>query len=203
MSGRFWCPKFVDESHEKQVDIVAKRLGGSTAIEEVVAPERKTVIVSVKEHRKISRGSYDYEKKHKRDSKVGEIGERLVLEHERNLLKAQGIENIEDVVFLTSENREYGNSYPCDIISYNPENGEKIFIEVKTTTENSTTPFYISAKEVDFSKENANNYKLYRVYDVLNETENPKFYITKGDVEENYTLVGDAYIAYREIIHKR
>ena len=191
------------EIFEKQVDIVAKRLGGSTVIEEVVAPERKTVIVSVKEHRKISRGSYDYEKKHKRDSKVGEIGERLVLEHERNLLKAQGIENIEDVVFLTSENREYGNSYPCDIISYNPENGEKIFIEVKTTTENSTTPFYISAKEVDFSKENANNYKLYRVYDVLNETENPKFYITKGDVEENYTLVGDTYIAYREIIHKR
>ena len=41
------------------------------------------------------------------------------------------------------------------------------------------------------------------MYDVLNETENPKFYITKGDVEENYTLVGDTYIAYREIIHKR
>lgn len=188
---------------EEQVDVVAKRLDGSTEIEEVAAPERKTVIASVKEKRKVSRGSHDYEKKHKRDSKIGEIGERLVLEHERKILRERGVEDVENIVFLTSENREYGNSYPCDIISYNPKNDEKVFIEVKTTTEESTTPFYISAGEVEFSKDNASNYKLYRVYDVLNENENPKFYITYGDVEDNYTLVGDRYIAYRELIKKR
>lgn len=188
------------EIFENEVDVAAKRIDGSTEIQETAAPERKIVAVSVGENHRVSRGSYDYNRKHKRDTKIGEIGERLVLEYERNKLLECGIENVESLVFLTSEHQEYGNSYPCDIISYDPESDSEVYIEVKTTTEKSTTPFFISSGEVEFSKKHAMNYKLYRVYDVLNKTDNPKFYVTYGDVEDNYTLKCDKYIAYRDIL---
>lgn len=186
-----------------EADVVAKRIDGSSEIQETAAPERLIVTVSVEENHRVRRGSHDYNRKHKRDTKIGEIGERLVLEYERNKLIECGIENVESLVFLTSEHQEYGNSYPCDIISYDPESDSEVYIEVKTTTEKSTTPFFISMGEVEFSKKYANNYKLYRVYDVLSKTEKPKFYVTFGDVEENYTLVGERYIAYREIINEK
>lgn len=191
-----------EEMFEDKIDIVEKRVNGSSKLEEVEAPERKSITISIKENTKAARGSHDYSKKHKRDTKIGEIGEHLVLEYERDKLRGRGIANVENLVFLTSESKDYGNSYPCDIVSFDPENNSKIYIEVKTTTEKANTPFYISVGEVTFSKENSESYKLYRVYDVLNEISNPKFFVTTGDVENNYTLVSDRYIAYRDIIVK-
>ena len=63
-------------------------------------------------------------------------------------------------------------------LSYIDENKDEHFVEVKTGESNS---FYISPKELQFAKDNANNYKLYIVYNLDKDEPNyrilpPKFW---------------------------
>lgn len=61
------------------------------------------------------------------------------------------------------------DSFGYDILSKN-DNGNDIFIEVKTTTylkeEVGSKTFYISSNEIDFYDSNKAGYRLYRVYDI-------------------------------------
>ena len=111
-----------------------------------------------------------------------------------------GVEDVESKVFLTSENPDYGNSFPCDIISINDSTGDTLYIEVKTTKEGIDTPFYISIEEVLFSEEHRENYSLYRVFDVMNPKKTPGFYETTGYVGDNFTLNSNKYVALRDIV---
>ena len=117
-------------------------------------------------------------------------------------MEAAGIDDIERRLIRTSDNKEYGNAYPCDIISVDIETGATIYIEVKTTRYAADTPFYISEDERAFSEINASVYRLYRVFDAIR-TKEPKFYETFGYVGDNFTLTSDRYIATRDIDEKK
>lgn len=67
-------------------------------------------------------------------------------------------------VSLEDDSAEY------DILSYDVDNKQKIYIGVKTTTGNKLTPFYISEGEIEFSKKKPNQYRLYRIFNFKNTT---------------------------------
>ena len=65
-----------------------------------------------------------------------------------------------------------------DILSFDEE-GNELFIEVKTTNGGAQTPFYLSALEMAVSGNNASKYRLYRVYDFLKA---PKLRVIIGNI---------------------
>ena len=181
---------------EQNIEEVEDILESKIVLEKVDAPERRKRKSKVT-LRKSGAKNRNFEKINKENKLTGEIGEKLVLDYEREKLRGLSISDVEEKVFLTSSKKEqYGNAYPCDIISYDPTTGKEIFIEVKTTRSGIDTPFYISAEEVQFSVEHSKNYKLYRVFDALMGGV-PKFYETIGKVEDNFLLENERYIASR------
>ena len=74
-----------------------------------------------------------------------------------------------------------------DIQSFDVENMQPIFIEVKTTTGNEFAPFYISKGELEFSAENSTQYRLYRLFNLKGNS--AKYYELTGDISNNDNVV--------------
>ena len=163
------------------------------------APERKERKAKIKTDSNARTHNRDFEKEAESSNKIGKLGEQLALAYERNRLKESGITDVEDKVFLTSDNPAYGNAYPCDLISVD-NSGNTVYIEVKSTQGASTAPFFISKEELKFSEDHKDSYRLYRFYNVMKKATIPKFYETDGYVGDNFTLICDRYIAIRDII---
>lgn len=90
--------------------------------------------------------------------RIGEIGEEIVLKHEQEILKANGLNNLANKVKRVSiENCREG----YDILSYSLTGIEK-YIEVKSSTKNYDS-FYISENELKYAKNNIEGYYLYLV----------------------------------------
>ena len=138
-------------------------------------------------------GKIDYVKKTIRDLKVGLHGEALVVEYEKEKLVSFGREDLaEKVRWVSKESDQYG----YDIESFDIDsNGIEysIKIEVKTTTSQIDTEFYISKKEVEASLKYKNKYCLYRLYDA--KSQKPKFYRVYGAITENFYLDPVSYMA--------
>lgn len=182
----------------EDINDVEEILDARVMLEKADVPERK------KRKSKVTNGTRttgnknrNFNKSNKENKLTGDLGEKLVLDYERGVLEKLGIADVEDKVFTTaSKKEEYGNAYPCDIISFDPSRDEQVFIEVKTTRGNAETPFFISREEVQFSIDNAEKYKLYRVYEAFSNGK-PKFYEVPGKVEDNFSLEEEKYIATR------
>ena len=134
----------------------------------------------------------DYIKKAKSDAEIGNLGELLVLEYERQRLSNNAFlsKYADKVVRVSVKSDGYG----YDIVSYDLFGLEvkKIFIEVKTTKNRVDIEFPVSKGEVDKSKELKKQYFVYRVYDVLKD---PKFYRVAAAIEEHFTLDPITYLA--------
>lgn len=190
--------KDYEEVFEEEVEAIEEILDSKAELLKVDAPERKLRKATV-EHKKSVDGPRhrNFDESDKKNKKTGDLGERLVFDYEKSRLLAAGITDIEDRLILASEDPQYGNAYPCDIISIDPESASVIYIEVKTTRYSAESPFYISEDERKFSEEHASQYRLYRVFDAIR-TKEPKFYETTGYVGDNFTLISDRYIATRD-----
>lgn len=121
----------------------------------------------------------DSENKNRHNILFGTMGELFVFKQEQLRL---------------AEFKNKGKFYPkyiakkddfagYDILSYN-EDGSLRYIEVKTTPDALETPFYMSDREVEFSKQNAANYYLYRVYEFDKISCVGKIEILKGSMEK-------------------
>lgn len=124
----------------------------------------------------------DYAAKEIKNKKLGLIGEKLVLNYEINQLLSHGLEDLANKVVHTSEIEGDGAGY--DIKSFD-DFGNIKYIEVKTTRGSINTDFYMSPREILFSKKHPEKFYLYRVFD-LDEQNNGEFYVFKGDIEENF-----------------
>lgn len=104
-------------------------------------------------------------KEAERLAQIGLNGELFVLKMEAEKLEKRNIIGYPDHVALKS------NNYGYDILSLD-ENGEEIFIEVKTTTRKKDDPyskkFFVSNHEIKTFEANKSRYKIYRVYDIEN-----------------------------------
>ncbi len=129
---------------------------------------------------KKSKTKHDYLKESIKNIDIGERGEKLVYEQEKkkliNALKSGKKINIKECLkWVAIEDDSAG----YDILSLDINTMQPMYIEVKTTTYSKSTPFYMSQGEIDFSKKNASNYHLYRIYNL------------KNDVAEYFELTGD------------
>lgn len=140
--------------------------------------------------------NFDYISKNKRDAIIGELGEQRVLESEKKKLNEIGRNDLAESVEWTS--KIHGDGLGYDIKSWDIENGLKVrkYIEVKTTTSNKETPFYITRNEIEKSKQLKDNYYIYRVFNFKKDDGILKYYILKGDIAETCELVPETYKVY-------
>lgn len=108
--------------------------------------------------------------------RIGDMGELLVLEFEKQKLKSFNISKSPVHISKTK-----GDGCGFDILSFN-EKGEEIFIEVKTTTKDKNHPFYITLHELEKSKLAGHRFILYRLFNLNLENETAQFYIHKGEL---------------------
>jgi hypothetical protein len=74
-----------------------------------------------------------------------------------------------------------GDGAGYDIKSFTVD-GQIKFIEVKSTKGTASAAFFISPNEVEFSRKNAKNFYLYRLYDVDSTNRSAKVYVLSGDL---------------------
>ncbi|MBR4051958.1 MAG: DUF3883 domain-containing protein [Alistipes sp.] len=132
---------------------------------------------------KPSKNNIDYVKEASKQRSLGKWGEYYVVSTENKRLKVFGEKCIHKSI------ERGGDGYGYDILSYNDDGSER-YIEVKTTKGDFNTPFYLSDRELEFSKQHKDNYYLYRVYDYSLENKTGKIAIIKGSMEEyaNYPI---------------
>lgn len=183
------------QSLEKQVDTFVEQ--EPPPINDVVwsevlesAPERINLPPQT-EMRDFTPRYFNFAEREVINRRLGKRGEEFVLQFEKNRLSLLNREDLAKEVEWTSDERGDGAGY--DIRSFNPESEKELFIEVKTSTGGKYQPFYISENEVAFSKEYAQSYSLYRVF---NFKRGPKLFMLPGDINQNAQLVVNSYKAF-------
>lgn len=117
----------------------------------------------------------DYILRQKENNRLGAAGEQWVYAYEKKRLLAAGRKDLAKKVEWVAQKDD---SKGYDILSFDEE-GNELFIEVKTTNGGIQTPFYLSALEMAVSSNNASKYRLYRVYDFLKA---PKLRVIIGNI---------------------
>ena len=127
--------------------------------------------------------------------KNGKINEQTIFNYEVNKMISVGEKELakEMQEFFTNKK----NNEPYDIISFQlSKEGkyEKIYIEVKSTKGNESTPIDITERELDFAVKNKENYYIYRI---INSSSHDRYVkIIKGDPREKFRLEPTAYKIY-------
>ena len=151
---------------------------------EVDAPKREPMEPAVREpgHWMPTSARRNYLELEARNSQLGRAGEELVLQFERERLwqagKGQLAERIDHVASTV------GDHLGFDIHSFE-EDGRDRLIEVKTTRFGMATPFFVTANEVNVSRDRAPEYQLYRVFDFAR---SPHLFRLQGCLERTCTL---------------
>lgn len=107
----------------------------------------------------------DYLSLHETFIKIGRLGEKYVLEFEKERLQKLNSKYAEYVSDLPS----FDNTNGYDILSYT-ESGTKVYIEVKTTSNKNNVPFYLSQHEYEFANKIWSKGGKYFIYRVINVT---------------------------------
>lgn len=136
----------------------------------------------------------DFEELHAVNKEIGIQGEVFILNLEISNLLDAGRPDLAAQVQHTSQVNGDGKGF--DILSYTPD-GEIKYIEVKTTINDQSNPFYMSRNELVFSGLFSENYYLYRVYNFDPMKCTGKYYVIKGNVEDSFRLEPYQYKVYR------
>jgi len=129
----------------------------------------------------------------------GTMGEKLVVEFEKEKLKKAGRLDLVDKIDWIAEKYD---GYGYDIISYeiDENNHEKcIYIEVKSTSGSATSPFEITLNEIATSEENGDNYYIYRVFNLHEDSKEIHLYRLKGKIQNHFNLKPIVYRATLKI----
>lgn len=104
------------------------------------------------------------------------MGELLVLEYEKARLKKAGIYKIPE-----HKSKSEGDGIGYDILSYD-DNGNEKYIEVKTTRQAYSAPFFVTSNELERSRKDAEKFVLYRLFEFDDNHNRSKYLIHKGDL---------------------
>ncbi len=105
---------------------------------------------------------YDPAARDQRNRRLGKSGEECVLHSERARLVSADRSDLARKVRWVSQ--EDGDGAGFDILSFNPQ-GQERFLEVKTTVGHRLTPFFLSRNEKEFSDENVERFRIFRLFD--------------------------------------
>ncbi|MCP5349302.1 MAG: DUF3883 domain-containing protein [Gammaproteobacteria bacterium] len=157
-----------------------------------VLPER--LAAAAKSNRRFLARKPNYVEREARNRRLGEAGERFVLEFEKYRLAKLGRSDLAKEVAWSSKDEGDGLGY--DIRSFQVEGDivrdEEHFIEVKTTNSGKELPFLITDNELAFSREQATRYSLYRVYRF---GEKARLFQLRGAIDDFVTLQPTLYRA--------
>jgi hypothetical protein len=121
-----------------------------------------------------SGSSTDYIQKAHRNKRIGDLGELLILKYERDITDPSSVKH---------HSKDIGDGLGYDILSKD-ENGEDKYIEVKTTAGGLNTPFYVTANELERSKQDSDRFYLYRLYNFDEKKNQGDLHIIQGSLEE-------------------
>jgi hypothetical protein len=124
----------------------------------------------------------DYLEREALNRSLGLAGEDFALRFERWRLAQLGAAQLAERVIHVSQTEGDGLGY--DIRSFEPD-GSTRFIEVKTTSFGERTPFFVSANELRFARENAPQFHLYRLFEFRTM---PRLFQLDGAIEGNCNL---------------
>lgn len=138
----------------------------------------------------------NYTRRYKNLKKIGDAGELLAIEVERQRLIAEGREDLANRIEHVA--RTIGDGLGFDILSFEKSGSDyrEKYIEVKTTTGGKNKPFDITANEVEVSEEKGEQYCIYRFYGVSSTAKEIRYYECRGAIKNNFTLEATAYKAY-------
>ena len=131
----------------------------------------------------------DYLEREAHNRSLGLAGEDFALRFERWRLAELGAGQLADKVEHVSQTRGDGLGY--DILSFEASGRER-FVEVKTTSFGQKTPFFVSASEVRFAQKNADQFRLYRLFDFR---AGPRLFELDGEIEKHCLLDPSTYRA--------
>ncbi len=123
----------------------------------------------------------DYAEREKRNKIIGILGELFILQYEMQRCQKRPSK------LVTHVSKSIGDGLGYDIMSYDNE-GNKKYIEVKTTKGDLNTPFYITRNELEKSKIEKDSYYLYRVFNFDEKNNTADLKIIQGDLTEYCSL---------------
>lgn len=132
---------------------------------------------------------YDPAARDQRNRHLGKSGEERVFHSERARLVSAGRGDLAQKVRWVSQ--EDGDGAGYDILSFNPK-GEERFLEVKTTVGHRLTPFYLSRNEKEFSDENIDRFRIFRLFDFAR---TPRAFKIRPPLEQHTHLQPEVYKA--------
>lgn len=174
-----WSFEHSETLPSAQFDFVPSRAQPIT----VELPPSSLSSPDVRRKRRVRR--MDFEKFQQEQKRVGDIGEKLVLEYERLRLTEAGFSDLGDRIIHVS--RELGDGAGYDVHSYETDGTDR-FIEVKTTTGPSETPFHVSINELEVSKKLADKFVLYRLFDLDDATLTAKMFAVRGPLDQQFHM---------------
>jgi hypothetical protein len=149
----------------------------------VVSPPALEEVVKVaRERRLYLPRKLDFAARDESNRRLGRAGEQWVLEFEQQRLHALGLASLFERVDWVADRLGDGAGY--DILSFESE-GEKRYIEVKTTNGAHASSFIISRNELDFAQDAGDEFHLYRVF---NFRKAPHLYTLRGDLAKQLHL---------------
>lgn len=134
--------------------------------------------------RKYNRAERDFQNR-----ETGRLGEEFVFNLERQKLVDAGLPKLAEKVEWTA--RDKGDGVGYDIKSFNRAGDERL-IEVKATTGDDRTPFFITRTEYDVAQTNSARWRLVRLFDL---NKKPAFFRLKPPLLERLNLSVDTWRA--------
>jgi len=130
----------------------------------------------------------NYLEKEQNNRKLGEKGEKLVIEYEKWELRRIRKDSLAEKVRWIA--KEEGDGAGFDILSKYC-NGKDKYVEVKTTKLSKETPFYFTQNELLFSKDHSKDYHLFRLFNFEKDT---KMFTKTGSLD---TICISTPVTYR------
>lgn len=118
----------------------------------------------------------NYIENEQENKRLGDLGELLVLEYEKAKLKKAGINKMPE-----QKSKSEGDGIGYDILSYDGNGNEK-YIEVKTTKQTYSSPFFITQNELERSKKDSGKFVLYRLFEFDDNNNRSKYFTYTGDL---------------------
>ncbi|MDO9233249.1 MAG: DUF3427 domain-containing protein [Methylotenera sp.] len=163
---------------------------------ETKSPDKREIKDGVSTEQFKSIKQTDYASRDLKNRRLGLAGEELVVSHEKTILINAGRKDLADKVRHVA--KEEGDGAGYDILSFK-ENGDKKYIEVKTTQGGRNSQFYVSMNEVNFSEKHPDFYHLYRLYNYDEATNTSDFFVLEGVLSKLVKLTPTNFKASFEI----
>ncbi|MCY1353338.1 hypothetical protein D9M69_396760 [compost metagenome] len=165
--------KIVDALEE--VKSPGQKTYSAVLVDSPTKEEAQTLVIPAAGRVRLPR-KLDYAARDEANRKLGRSGEDWVIGYEQKRLMEMGQPDLFRRLEWISDTR--GDEAGYDILSFEDEARHR-FIEVKTTNGGIATSFILSHNELEFSKDAAEQFYLYRVFQFRN---GPKLFILRGDL---------------------